>query len=71
MSYNVKLVIYEEVTETHEVTLSDKDYNEFVKNGRDPYQIASFIISEDSEVDKSYGNTDYQIISEYKDGDKK
>ncbi len=67
MSYNVKLVIYEEVKETHKVTLSEKDYNEFVKNGRDPYQI----ISADSEVDRSYGNTDYQIISEYKDGDKK
>lgn len=67
MSYHVQLVIYEEVTETHEVTLSEKDYNEFVKNGRNPYDI----ITSDSEVDKSYGNTDYQIISEYKDGDKK
>jgi len=67
MSYHVQLVIYEEVKETHEVTLSERDYNEFVKNGRDPYDI----ITSDSEVDKSYGNTDYQIISEYKDGDKK
>lgn len=67
MSYHVQLVIYEEVKETHEVTLSEKDYNEFVKNGRNPYDI----ITSDSEVDKSYGNTDYQIISEYKDGDKK
>jgi hypothetical protein len=67
MSYHVQLVIYEEVKETHEVTLSEKDYNEFVKNGRDPYQI----ISTESEVDKSYGNTDYEIINEYKDGDKK
>ncbi len=67
MSYHVQLVIYEEVKETHKVTLSEKDYNEFVKNGRDPYDI----ITSESEVDKSYGNTDYEIISEYKDGDKK
>ena len=67
MSYHVQLVIYEEVTETHEVTLSEKDYNEFVKNGRNPYDIITSI----SAVDKSYGNTDYEIISEYKDGDKK
>lgn len=67
MKHHVQLVIYEEVTETHEVTLSEKDYNEFVANGRNPYDI----ITSATEVDKSYGNTDYEIISEYKDGDKK